>query len=781
MSTPSEVAMDLLTARRRTAERSDLCGPEGRAELTRATDVWLRQMFDVALAESGVPADDVCLAATGSYGREELSPRSDLDLILIHTSAAQVEALAESLWYPIWDAGIRMDHSVRSPDEARRVARSDIRATLGLMDLRPIAGNEALSSDVRSTVLADWRAHALSRASDLRELVDSRRERSGDLAQRIEPDVKDAYGGIREATVIRALAASWLVDVPHRPWGECLSRVLDIRDALHRQGLGNHLVLESQADVAAALGYAGPDDLLRSLYLAARTIAHVSDQSWSRWERVRRRPRTRRGLRRGSDRTPIANGLVVHDGEIHLARDVDVRDDPGLLLRAAACAAQQRRPLADATVALFTREALIPNPWTDEMRESFVSLLGAGAGLPEVFEVLDQAGLVEHLIPEWSPVRSAPQRDPVHTYTVDRHLVMTAAYASQYTREVDRPDLLLVGALLHDIGKARGGDHCIVGAALVRPICTRMGFAPADVETIALLVRWHLLLPETATRRDIADPATRLEVLDKVADPRSLRLLLFLALADQQATGPTLDTPWRERLLRHLVENVVDGSPGDPGDEVLAPSPEQLEVIGRGGVQVTSRPEADGLLITVGAPDRIGLLSIVAGVLAAHRLEVRSARVVTVGEHAAQDWHVRPFFGDAPDPMVIAEDIRRVLDGSTHIDEWLARREVPERNPDLPSARVLVSHDPVTHTRLEVRAHDEPGLLHRVAAIIAHHGAVIRGAVVATTGSEAIDSFFVVDASGEPLAGAQADLISDGIRAQLAGPRTPPKDDDSLR
>jgi [protein-PII] uridylyltransferase len=299
-------------------------------------------------------------------------------------------------------------------------------------------------------------------------------------------------------------------------------------------------------------------------------------------------------------------------------------------------------------------------------------------------------------------------------------------------------------------------------------MCARMGLDEHDTAVITAMIRWHLLLPDTAFRYDITDPSTWRRVREHVPDTETLELLLYLALADQKATGPSVATEWREQLLRQLVAHVSAGV--ETEEAIPEPSIDQQEVLGVPGVVVTSRPEADGLLVTVGAPDRVGLLSIVAGVLAAHRLEIRSARVVTVGDSAAQDWHVRPFFGDAPDPGLIAEDIRRVLEGSSHLDDWLARRSTPERRADAAPPRVLISHSPDTHTRLEIRAHDEPGLLHRVARIISEHGSVIRGAIVTTAGSEVVDSFFVVDASGRPLEPGQAQLLADAITSGLRAP-----------
>jgi [protein-PII] uridylyltransferase len=754
---------------REAARRSDLRGPERRAALTSATDQWLSEVFGSAVAGQGVEASSLCLAAAGSYARRELSERSDLDLVLLHTSVTDIDAVAEALWYPIWDARVSMDHSVRTPAETRRVAQSDIRVALGAMELRPIAGNAEMAESVRASVLSDWRAHALRRAPELRALVTGRREQSGDLCQRIEPDLKECYGGIREATVIRALAGSWLVDIPHVPWGESLSWLLDVRDVLHGQGLGDRLVMQSQADVAMLLGLSDADSLLRSVFQAARQIAYVSDQAWLRLDRLTRRTTARRHVRRASVRTPIANGLVVADGELLIARDVNVPADTGLLLRAAAVSAQHHYALAEATITRLADEIVIPPRWGPEMRESFISLLGAGAGMIDVIETLDQADLFVRILPEWEVVRSAPQRDPNHMYTVDRHLVMTAVHAAAYTREVHRPDLLLLGAFLHDIGKARGGDHSIVGAELAPAICERMGLDGMDTEVITALIRWHLLLPDFALRLDTEDPSTWDTVRACVADRETLEILVHLCLADQKATGPSVDTEWRGQLMRRLVGHVIGGS--DAGDPIPEPSPEQREVLGVPGVVVTTRPDTDGILLTVGAPDRVGLLATVAGVLASHRLEVRAARVVTVGESAAQDWHVRPFFGEAPDLGVIAEDIRRVLEGSTHLDEWMARRAAPGGRVPAPPPRVLVSHTPATHTRLEVRAHDEPGLLHRIARVISERGSVIRGAKVTTAGSEVVDSFFVVDQAGNPLDPSDADRLAGAITTELTAPQ----------
>ncbi|WP_033334440.1 HD domain-containing protein, partial [Actinomadura welshii] len=238
-------------------------------------------------------------------------------------------------------------------------------------------------------------------------------------------------------------------------------------------------------------------------------------------------------------------------------------NDPALVLRLAAAAAQAGLPPAPATVARLAERAVLPrDPWPAEARHALVSLLGAGPAAIAVWEALDQAGLIVRLLPDWERVRNRPQRNPVHRFTVDRHLVETAAGAAALTREVARPDLLLVGALLHDIGKGWPGDHSTGGAVVARDIGARLGFPEEDVRVLETLVRHHLLLPETATRRDIDDPVTIQTVTEAVAEVPGrerelLDLLAALAIADGGATGPAAWGPWKAGLVAELARRAA--------------------------------------------------------------------------------------------------------------------------------------------------------------------------------------------------------------------------------
>ena len=753
---PSEFS----SARDELARRPGLDGPGRRAALTLLADEWLTQGFMTATATA---SDPFCLVAVGGYGRGELTIGSDLDLLLLHRSgAAEASRVAESLWYPIWDTGVRLDHSVRSVSEARRLAADDIKVVLGLLDARVIAGDADLAEQLKAAVLADWRAMADRRLPALHEMVLDRRQRFGEVSQLVEPDLKESYGGLRDATILKGIAASWVTDVPHAGWQDSVGFLLDVRDALHRVSgrPADRLVMQDQDAVAVELvGVPDADALLRAVYDSARNIAYASDVTWHRVDRLAR-SRQRLGFRplrrKGASRLPLAEGVVMQDGEAVLALEAHPSTDEGLLPRAAAAAAQAGLPLSPHTVERLASEALEPSvPWSRDVRESFVSLLGSGPSMLPVWESLDQAGVIARLVPGWEVIRSAPQRNALHRFTVDRHLVETAIQASALTRNVDRPDLLLMGALLHDIGKARSGDHSVVGAELAAELAQRMGFNAEDTAVIVTLVRHHLLLPDTATRRDLEDPETIAQVAAVLGDVGVLDLMHELTIADALATGPTVCTEWRFSLINDLAERVRSSMAGRPLPEPPELTDQQEVALRQSGVWVLMDVRDTTCVVTVAAPDRVGLLALVAGVLSLNRLNVLAARVTTVGDRAVQEWTVRPAFGDPPPIEQLSDDIRRAVDGTYDVVARLDQRDADyARKPraDYPEPNVVVLPGGSRGTTLvEVRAHDAPGLLHRVARAVAAADATIVGAKVSTLGSDAVDVFFVTDASGAPL------------------------------
>ena len=724
------------------------------------TDSWLADVFHASGAQSGGYA----LMAVGGYGRGELTPGSDLDLLLLTPDQAQgnVAEVADRLWYPVWDSGVRVDHSVRTVAEARRMAASDVKVMIGLLDARVIAGDASLAERLTSGVLGDWRALARKRLPELEEAVGERRARCGDLADLLEPDLKESFGGLRDITVLRAVAASWVTEVPRVGLHEAGDRLLNVRDALHEEALaddrrpGDVLRLQDQDAVAAAVGVDGADGLLREVSDAARVVGYASDVTWHRVNRLLRQrvsyPFRRRLRRSGPERTPLAEGVVVHEGEVVLAADARPDRDPVLALRLAAAAAQAALPVAPAAMHRLAEEsAPMPVPWPTEARDALVSLLGSGPALPQAWEALDRVGLIGRWIPEWDAVRSMPQRNPLHVYRVDRHLVETAAAANAHVRRVDRPDLLLVGSLLHDIGKGRGGDHTEIGVALVADIAPRLGFDAQDTQTLMLLVAQHLLLPDMATRRDLDDPVTIQRVAAAVGDRRALELLHALTEADAIATGPAAWSEWKAGLVKDLVAKTAMTLAGNvvPAEPQVADA--HPELVAGGALQVRILPGPAATTVLVSSDDRRGLLGVIAGVLALHRLEVRSADTQTLGERAISAWVVHPMYGDPPAAEQVRGDLERALDGRLDLTARLERRRRPAAGTSAPARVDFVSGAASSADVLEVRVHDAAGLLHRLGAAIAEAGVFITAARVSTLGSEVVDTFYVRRPDGSRL------------------------------
>jgi [protein-PII] uridylyltransferase len=725
-----------------------------RARRSAETDRWLASLLG---AEPGV-----ALVAVGGYGRRELLPGSDLDVLLLHDGRAGIAAMADRIWYPIWDSGTHLDHAVRTTAEARRVAKNDLKVVLGLLYARHVAGDPDLTNALRVRALEDWRASAGTRLAELQALHVERTQRSGELAFLLEPDLKEARGGLRDVHAIQAIAAAWVAPGPGPRVRAAYESIMDARHALHEitGRPADRLVLQEQDEVARVLGLLDADALMRHLAGAGRAVAYSVDQAF------RQAQRSRGGRRRGkAQRRPLADGLVEQDGEVVLARAADPAADPALPLRAAAAAAQAALALAPRTLSRLAECPPLPVPWPPEARDALVALLGAGPAAIPVWEALDQEGLVASLLPDWDRVRNRPQRNPLHTYTVDRHLVETAVRAAVLTRDVGRPDLLLLSALLHDIGKGWPGDHRVTGEVVARDVARRVGLSPSDAELVAGAVRHHLLLPQTATRRDLDDPVTVAQVAAAVGGRSLLELLHALAIADGQATGPAAWNDWKEGLVGDLVRRVESRLAGEVPAEPLPLRADQAALAEAGAPAARLR----GSEVTIVAPDRPGLLWQAAGVLASHRLAVRSANATSHGNMAVAAFTVAPEYGDPPDADLVTSDLRRALEGRLDVAERLERRmrayrESPAPVVVAPPKVTLLDDASRTATVVEVRAHDAPGLLWRIGRALGDCGLDVTAARVETLGAEAVDVFYVVDASGGPVGGS---LIRGKIAAQV--------------
>lgn len=701
---------------------------------------------------------DVAVVAVGGLGRRELCPGSDLDLLLLHRGRRDIAIVADALWYPIWDSGVALDHSVRTVREALQVADADLKAALGLLDARHIAGDESLTAELIGAWRPQWRRGATTRLPELFSACRERHRRAGELAFLLEPDLKESRGGLRDLHAISQAAAAWVVEPPGARARAAYDVLLSARVELHRAtGRGvDVLRLQEQDAVAAALGYDDSDALMRAVSTSARVVSWDSDRAAQRAQSWVAASTRRRG--QPAAWRPVAAGVVVQDGEVRLGRDADTAADPSLALRVAAAAANERLPISSATLDLLAGDGrATPEPWTASMRDELVALLGAGGGAIAALEALDHHGLLERLLPEWSAVRSKPQRNAYHRFTVDRHLCEAAANAASLVRTVGRPDLLLVGAWLHDIGKGFPGDHTQVGIEVIATIGVRMGFGATDVETLVAMVKHHLLLADTATRRDLDDPLTIELTAKAVGDSETLWLLAALTEADSLATGPAAWSEWKARLVNELVRRtaaVLAGAPAVRPAEAL--TVHERVLVDAGELVI----EHVGSTLTVVAPDRPGLLSRVAGVLALHRLDVRAASIRSADGMAVEVLDVTTALGEEPDWDRLASDVRRALAGRLALESRVAERaKVYARartSSSVAPPRVVAHNDlSATATILEVRAPDAVGLLYRITRALADCELDVRHAKVSTLGHEVVDSFYVVDASGQKVEDAE--------------------------
>jgi [protein-PII] uridylyltransferase len=717
--------------------------------LSDVTDAWLVEIFNAATAGEK-KRDDIVLIAVGGYGRRELSPHSDLDILLVHKSVKNIGDIASKMWYPIWDASVKLGHAVRTPKETIQLCSTDLDTATALVTARVIAGNQKLGNELISEASSSWKKNGRQWLVQLHRRIIERYAKDGEVAFLLEPNLKEGLGGLRD---IHAL--QWAVDAglelssdDRRQLTRCNDILLRVRVALHRHvGRASEILrLEDQAPVAPMAGYATDDQLMAAIAEVGREVAWIADEAWAQ-------------LDPPADRSPIAQPLApgVHllNGEIHLDDAVNVADDPTLLLRVATAAARLGARIDRASLnRLGESSPQWPDPWPAGASDDLVALLLEGEAAIPVLESLDQRNLLVRVLPEWASVRSKPQRNAFHRYTVDRHLWQTVANAAELVHRVARPDLLVLAALFHDLGKGYPGDHTEVGIELFAEIGTRMGMSESDQRIISLLIEHHLLLADTATRRDLSDDATITMVAGHLQSTVVLDLLHALTQADSLATGPSAWSDWKAELVALLVERARHVLGGGDMTEVmwrLFPDASVLELMASGEIAIRTQPDR----VTVVSPDKPGTFSRVAGVLSLYNMDVLGAEAHSDEQGmAASEFRVSSQHGDI-DWEPIENNLRLALSGRLALDSRLADRAAnarPRRATSAlaPAAPTVRFDDSASSnaTFLEVRAPDMVGVLHRITKAIADCGLDIRHARVLTLGNEVVDSFYVREPNG---------------------------------
>lgn len=700
------------------------------------------------------------LVATGGYGRGELSPHSDIDLLLLHRKPERLAEAARALAYSFWDGGLSLSHQVMSPKESLRLARDRTDVFGAYLDARLLAGD--------AVMFEEWKVQVTKKhppgSEAFRKLVGDAahawRRQGGDAGADLEPNLKDGRGGLRDVAALRWFGVLAKDDPFLESAAELLHRT---RNQLHfsTERRTDMLSMQHQDEVAVALSLSPPswgpeplppeDELLRNLYAGCRYVSALLDE------------------------------ILFPDPEIQNV------------------------------VARLARVTSVRTSGDAGLRESFLDLLKRLAGRPDAlftprFSLLD-------VLPEWAGVYCLPQRNVYHRHAVDYHSAEVVAVAVALSDDPDdltrrvaedaRADLdsLLLACLFHDIGKGSQEDHSQRGERIAGAALERMGMPSGQADDVVWLVANHLLLAETATRRDIGDESLIIELAERVGSERRLRMLYLLTVADARATSPSAWTPWKATLvarlftrINHVLErgelvgvgvtetareqaDLLRGALTEPKDEVedhitnmprawlLAQTPEglvrQSEVMfpapGPDEVRLVAHPETESGVweVLVSARDRPGLFSKVSGSLALHGLNVLAAEIYTRADGVALEvFRVEALGHEEHRFERVAEDARLALLGRLALDARLAEKQrdyAGRFGKGKKEAPQVVVDNRVSdfYTVIEVHATDRIGLLFTITRALADMELDIHLAKVSTYAEDVVDVFYVRDLDGQ--------------------------------
>jgi [protein-PII] uridylyltransferase len=800
---------------------------------------------DGALAQLHAAVDGMgrlAVVAVGGYGRRELCPGSDLDVLILQEGReeADLEQVVRGVVYPLWDAGLKVGYAVR--DRKQAVAATDeLDSATALLDARLVAGDATLLAEVADGALKRLRRRP-ARFLDALTVADTdRRATAGAAAEVLEPDLKNGAGGLRDVQSLRWAAGVLLGEVGLDPLVSAgylgapdRSRLANAYDVLLAERVATHLAagrghdivrFDLQLGVAAMLGFVdGADDrdtaahrLLSAHFLAARTIDHVHGRAWrliaadATSGRRRRRPAQAR-----------IGGFDIVDGVLRLPADVAMEDPdlPTTLLQALVRADAVLDRSAVTRLRRHAADGAAGWRWNDRTRERFLTVLWRGDPALTPVAELDDAGVITALIPEWEPLRGRAQRNPFHRYSLDRHawhaaaelgeLVRHEPWAAAALERVEDREALMLGALLHDIGKAYGEPHSETGIPVARAVCERLGCRPATVDRVASMVELHLLLPDVATRRDLSDPALIGAVAEQIGDHDLLACLYLLAAADGQATGPSAWSAWKAALVRSLVAKVAavldEKHPDDVGDGAVVTAEEAQRIAvdlgataeqvrdhlarlprryaaavspravvrhalmaatlpdpGEVRTRVTPGEDRDDDLaaydeLDIVALDRPGLFAKVAGVLALNGGSIVGASAFTRDDHTAVD----TFFVLKPEGAPLSwwarveGDLVEAVAGKLALRARVARRARQDERrlaklPDVATRVTVTTDESGSASVVEVHTQDRVGVLFAITEALAELELDIVVARIQTMGHEVVDVFTVRDHAGQPL------------------------------
>jgi len=800
------------------------------------------------------------IVALGGYGREEQSIHSDVDLLFLFAKRVPTEAenLIREMIYPLWDIGMDVGYATRSVKECLELAASDLNILTPLLDARFICGMSMLFSDL----MAQLREKVVRKRRDrfmeqLLAATHARHAQFGDSAYLLEPHLKEGQGGLRDYHSMLWMARldtelrqprdleylGLLSHAEYRQLWAALEFIWTVRNHLHHlSGRKNdRLHFETQLRIAENLKYrgaAGQQPVERFLGELHGRMEDVKRQHLLLVHEFGLENRGRR--RKPAPKTPVEGIEVVSWGMLGFSGPEAVVKRPELLIRIFEESALLKAPLspeAKRLVGEFLHLVDAGYRCAPEIVRAFERILKAPDADFSVLDDLHTTGFLEAFIPEFRSVSNRIQYDEYHLFPVDKHLLRTVQTIkllaaeggeplfARVWRELKGKAVLAWAALLHDVGKGdTDEDHAVRGAEIVRRILSEKGLTSTEVETAAFLVREHLFLIKTATRRDIHDEETAVACARRIRDPERLKMLYVLTVADSVATGPAAWNDWTSHLLRELflkvlnilergelaseeavavverkraavfaaaasdperraLERLFEAFPpryllSVPAEGILAHIP-LSQRLGERAFVWDIQPSAEGSTrtVTICAKDRPGLIASIAGVFTLNRVNILSVQVFTWRNRVALDvFEVTP----PPDAIFEAEKWQRAeenlaaaLAGSLDLGEALKSRMDTERvaRPKGVRRASRVRVDNATSsffTIVEVFTYDFPGLLYLVADALFRCGLDISVAKIATKVDQVVDVFYVRDINGQKVDAAErVSAIKEAVLACL--------------
>jgi [protein-PII] uridylyltransferase len=794
-------------------------------------------------------AERLALIAVGGYGRGEMAPYSDIDIGFLTPwkQPAWAEQVIESILYSLWDLGLKVGHSSRSVDEMIRQSKADITVRTALLEARYVWGDATLYDEASRRFKAEVQVDSARQfiADKLAER-NARHRKMGDSRYVVEPNVKEGKGGLRDLQTLfwigkyaynvryaaDLVGVGLLTAAEYRQFQRAENFLWAVRCHLHAiaKRAEDRLTFDMQREIASRMRYAdrpgksAVERFMQFYFLQAKAVgdltgvflAHLDESFAARGRRfglpqLRRRPRKLHGFVLDRGRLAIPSDDFFAADPVRLIELFQLADLHGLEIHPLAMRAAAR----DAKLVDDIRR----NPRANAL---FLDVLTSPRDPETVLRWMNEAGVFGRFVPDFGRVVAQMQFDMYHHYTVDEHTIRAIGLLAEIEKGAFKDEhplstgimkrlvsrrALYVAALIHDIAKGRGGDHSVLGAEVAQRLCPRLGLTRAETETVAWLVRHHLLMSATAFKRDLADFKTILDFCEVVKSPERLRLLLVLTVVDIRAVGPGVWNGWKRQLLTTLYdaaeevlrlghkhkgrgERIAAKQAGleaalgwndeafaslvarlpkaywiaEPED-VLARNARQIAAAGDAALSIEAQvyPERGATLVTIYAADHPGLFYRAAGAIHVAGGNIIDARIHTTRDGMAldnflvQDPYGRPF--DGPEQLQrIRTAVEDAFANRGRLVERLKAKPLPRTRAEAFEIEPNVFVDNAASNRftvIEVNARDGPALLHRLARTLFESRTTIHSAHVATYGERAVDTFYVTDLTGDKIASPQ--------------------------